>query len=132
MKKILYIFLSAILLSSLLVGCQSEQEEQVLNLYGIDPLTLDPAVSGEMTSHSYIMQLFSGLVRLGDNLETAPDIAQSWQVSDDGRIYTFYLRDDVKFHNGRGVKADDFKYSWERACDPGRHSFTISIICCEE
>jgi len=127
MKKILYIFLSAILLSSLLVvGCQSEQEEQVLNLYGIDPLTLDPAVSGEMTSHSYIMQLFSGLVRLGDNLEPAPDIAQSWQVSDDGRTYTFYLRDDVKFHNGRGVKADDFKYSWERACDPDTGSQTAA------
>ena len=93
MKKVVYIVLSVVLSCSLLlVGCQPKQEvaptpvtEEVLSLYGIDPLTLDPAVSGEMTSHEYIMQLFSGLVRLGDNLEPAPDIAQKWQVSDDGR-----------------------------------------------
>ena len=133
MKRILYILVSVALLCSLLVtGCQPVQElapapaceETVLNLYGIDPFTLDPAVSGEMTSHQYIMQLFSGLVRLDDNLEPAPDIAQRWEVSDDGRTYTFYLRKDVSFHNGREVKAGNFKYSWERACDPATGSLT--------
>ena len=79
-----------------------------------------------MTSHEYIMQLFSGLVRLDDNLEPAPDIAQRWEVSDDGRTYTFYLRQDVKFQDGREVKAEDFKYSWERACDPDTGSLTAA------
>ena len=136
MKRILYIFLLVVLVCSLLVlylpiGCQpapevevTPTEENTLNLYGIDPWTLDPAVSGEMTSHEYIMQLFSGLVCLDDNLEPAPDIAQRWQVSDDGRTYTFYLQHDVKFHNGRKVKAEDFEYSWERACDPDTRSLT--------
>ncbi|MBA7471244.1 Periplasmic oligopeptide-binding protein [subsurface metagenome] len=136
MKRILYIFLLVVLVCSLLVlylpiGCQpapevevTPTEENTLNLYGIDPWTLDPAVSGEMTSHEYIMQLFSGLVCLDDNLEPAPDIAQEWQVSDDGRTYTFYLRHDVKFHNDREVKAEDFKYSWERACNPDTRSLT--------
>ncbi len=101
-------------------------EEKVLNLYGIDPLTLDPAVSGEMTSHEYIMQLFGGLVCLDDNLKPAPDIAEKWQVSQDGRTYTFYLRQDVSFHDGRQVKAEDFKYSWERACDPETGSLTAA------
>jgi len=135
-KKIIYIVFSVVLVCSLLVfylpsGCQLEPEvevipteENTLYLYGIDPLTLDPAVSGEMTSHEYIMQLFSGLVCLDDNLKPAPDIAQSWQVSDDGKTYTFYLRHDVKFHNGREVKAEDFEYSWERACDPVTRSLT--------
>lgn len=134
MKKILYIFISIALLCSLLiVGCQSGEEGatnsdegRLLSLYGIDPLTLDPAVSGEMTSHEYIMQLFSGLVRLDDNLEPAPDIAREWQVSNDGRTYTFYLRDDVRFHTGRKVKAGDFKYSWERTCDPDTGSLTAA------
>lgn len=132
MKRTLYILLSVVILCSLLlIGCQPEPEAEVtpteentLNLYGIDPLTLDPAVSGEMTSHEYIMQLFSGLVYLDDNLEPAPDIAQRWQVSDDGRTYTFYLRNDVRFYNSREVKAEDFKYSWERACDPDTRSLT--------
>ncbi len=98
----------------------------VLNLYGQDPYTLDPALSSEMTSHEYIMQLFSGLVCFGDNLEPAPDIAKSWQVSDDGMTYTFYLRHDVKFHDGRRLTAEDFKYSWERACNPQTGSLTAS------
>jgi len=72
------------------------------------------------------MQLFSGLVRLDDNLEPVPDIAQRWRVSDDGRTYTFYLRQDVSFHNGKEVKAEDFKYSWQRACDPDTGSLTAA------
>jgi len=142
MKKTLYILLSAVVLVSLLMsGCWLlHPEEQppvepppivpgeggVLNLYGIDPWTLDPAVSSEMTSHEYIMQLFSGLVCLDDNLEPAPDIARDWDISSDGTTYTFYLRDDVMFHDGRGVKAGDFKYSWERACDPATGSQTAA------
>jgi len=132
-NRIVYIFVPVALLCSLLItGCQLGEEvapppigeETVLNLYDIDPLTLDPAVSGEMTSHQYIMQLFSGLVCLDDNLEPAPDIAQKWEVSGDGRTYIFYLRKDVKFHDGREVKAGDFKYSWERACNPATGSQT--------
>ncbi len=135
MKRTLYSLLSITLLCCLLItGCQSAQEEaltlvtegQVLNLYGVDPHTLDPAVSGEMTSHEYIMQLFSGLVRLDDNLGPAPDIALKWQVSDDGMTYTFYLRHEVRFQDGREVKAEDFKYSWERACNPGTGSQTAA------
>jgi len=150
MKRIIYILLSALLLASLLLaGCQCQAEPGpaptpgpgpaptpgpvpvpgeggALNLYGIDPLTLDPAVSGEMTSHEYIAQIFSGLVRLDDELKPAPDIARSWEISDDGRTYTFKLRDDVRFHDGREVKAGDVKYSFDRACDPATRSRTAA------
>ncbi len=135
LKRTIYVVLAAVLLSSLLIaGCQPSEEAsipitegKVLNLYDQDyPHTLDPAVSGEMTSHQYIMQLFGGLVRLDDNLEPAPDIAQEWEVSDDDRTYTFYLRQDVRFHDGRGVKAEDFEYSWQRACDPATGSLTAA------
>jgi len=101
-------------------------EGGTLSLYGIDPYTLDPALSGEMTSHVYLMQLFSGLVRFNDNMELAPDIAERWELSDDGRTYTFYLRRDVKFHDGWQLIAEDFKYSWERACAPRTGSATAA------
>jgi oligopeptide transport system substrate-binding protein len=132
MRKISYILFSVLLVCSLLVGgCQSDEEtvpsgEGVLSLYGTDPYTLDPAVTSEVTSQEYIAQLFTGLVCLGDKLEPAPDIAERWEVSDDGMTYTFYLRQDVKFQDGRQVKAEDFKYSWERTCRPETGSQTAA------
>ena len=126
MKRIIYAPLSVIVLCGLLlVGCQRGQET-ALNLYGIDPITLDPAVSGEMISHEYIQQIYNGLVRLGENLEPSPDIAERWDVSADGRTYTFYLRRDIKFQDGREVTASDFKYSFERACRPSTGSLTAA------
>jgi oligopeptide transport system substrate-binding protein len=97
-----------------------------LKLYGTDPTTLDPALSGDTNSCQYVIQIFSGLVKLGDDLEPAPDIAESWDVSDDGCTFTFHLRDDVTFQDGRKVTAADFKYSWERACDPATDSMVAA------
>lgn len=131
MKRILFALLSALLSANLLVtGCGPVPGKVVpqggtLNLYGIDPITLDPAISGDATSHEYVVQLFSGLVYLDDNLTPVPDIAQRWDISRDGRTYTFYLRRDVKFQSGQPVKAGDFKYSWERAADPATGSATV-------
>ena len=75
MKKILLILLSLVLLLGLpAVSCRQQSTDTptatggVLNLYGIDPLTLDPAVAGDGPSNAYVIQPFSGLVRLDDNL----------------------------------------------------------------
>jgi len=135
MKRIAYILSVALLLGLFTAGCQPQPgpapatvtEGGTLNLYSYqDPLTLDPAVAGETTSRQYIEQLFSGLVRLDDSLEPVPDIAERWEIGNEGRTYTFYLRHDVRFHNGQEVRAQDFKYSWERACDPGTGSLTAA------
>lgn len=108
-------------------GCQtSEIGSGTLNLWDTGPITLDPAISSEMSSHSYIMQIFSGLVRLDENLTVQPDIAEKWQISDDGKEYTFFLRKDVAFHDGRVLTTDDVKYSLERACDPSTGSNTAA------
>jgi oligopeptide transport system substrate-binding protein len=93
-----------------------------LKLYGSNPYTLDPAVASDANSSSYIQQIFSGLVKLDDNLEVTGDIAAGWQISDDLKTYTFNLRDDVVFHDGKKLTAGDFKYSWERACNPATRS----------
>lgn len=111
------------------VGCQPEVTpsiESELHLWDSGPITLDPAISGEMSSHSYVMNLYSGLVKLNADLETEPDIAVSWTVSDDGTRYTFILREDVRFHSGKALTADDVKFSWERACNPSTGSRTAA------
>ncbi|MFC1908262.1 ABC transporter substrate-binding protein [Chloroflexota bacterium] len=84
-------------------------------------VTLDPALS-EDSPGGVIGALFSGLVRLDRNLKVVPDIAERWGISEDGTVYTFHLRKGVKFHDGKQVTAQDFKYSWERALDPKTES----------
>jgi oligopeptide transport system substrate-binding protein len=93
-----------------------------LNLPGGEPPTLDPALTQDATSATYIAEIFSGLVTLNQDLEVVPDIADSWELSDDSTTYTFHLRHDVKFHDGKPVTAQDFKYAIERACDPATGS----------
>ncbi len=80
-------------------------------------VTLDPTLS-EDSPQDIVGAIFSGLVRIDKDLKVVPDIAESWEVSNDSKTYTFHLREGVKFHNGKPVTARDFKYAWERACDP--------------
>jgi oligopeptide transport system substrate-binding protein len=101
-------------------------DETVLNMYGTDPYSLDPATVADATSITYVIQIFSGLVRFNDNLEIVPDIAEKWDISSDGTVYTFYLKDNIQFHSGKEVTAKDFKYSWERACNPDTDSQAAS------
>lgn len=98
--------------------------QATLNLADTGPITLDPATAAEASSAMYIFQIFSGLVRLDEDLEVAPDVAWSWEKSNDGKTFTFHLRNDVKFHDGKPVRASDFKYSWERALSPATGSLT--------
>ncbi len=95
---------------------------------GNEPATvLDPIQVGDVSTSEYVVEIFGGLVTLDTNLEVKPDIAQSWKVSNDGKTYTFTLRDDVVFHTGntRRVTAEDVKYSIERAADPVNASPTV-------
>jgi oligopeptide transport system substrate-binding protein len=99
----------------------------VLNLAGVDPITLDPATVSELNSNLYVSQIFSGLLRLNDDMQPVPDMAESMpSVSSDGRTYTFKLMSDLKFQDGNPVSASDFKYSWERASTPSTRSLTAS------
>ena len=67
------------------------------------PKTLDPALSIDTYAVTVIQQLFDGLVQFDKDLNVIPAIAKSWKISHDGLTYTFFLREGVKFHNGREV-----------------------------
>lgn len=87
--------------------------------------SLDPAFARDQSNIWADNQLFNGLIQLDENLKVKPCIAKSWQISPDGLIYTFNLRNDVFFHNndvfaggkGRKVVAADFVYSFNRLLD---------------
>jgi len=80
----------------------------------------DPAT----TSSGGDKLVFSGLVALDPDLKLIPDLAESWEVAE-GVTYTFQLRANARFHNGKPVTAHDFIYAWERAADPQTKSNTV-------
>ena len=85
-----------------------------------NPREYDPA-----TTHGSGNKLvFSGLVFLDPHLNLTPDLAESWDASPDGTVYTFHLRENARFHDGRPVIAQDVVYSWERALSPALASDT--------
>ena len=89
------------------------------------PGTLDPAFVDDVYETCINNQLYDGLLEFDPNLNPVPAIAREWQVSRDGRTYTFQLRDDVRFHNGRRVVAEDFVYSFTRIFEPSREDHGI-------
>ena len=93
------------------------QGGKLIRLYR-DPPTLDPHLTTDNISGGLVNEIFGGLVTLGLDLKVAPDLAERWDISDDGRVYTFYLRKDAKFHDGKPVTAEDVRWSLERVADP--------------
>lgn len=92
-----------------------------------EPKLWDPTNNSESISDAIVKQLFEGLtVSTSDGFK--PGIAESWDVSEDGKTYTFHLRDDAKWSDGDPVTAKDFEYSWRRICDPDYASEALQAI----
>lgn len=87
--------------------------------------SLDPAAAKNFENIWAVNQLFNGLVRMNDSMKVEADIAKTWEISEDGTVYTFHLRNDVFFHDnehfpegkGRKVVAKDFVHSFNRLLD---------------
>ena len=78
-----------------------------------DPKTLNPALAQETTSTAVLDGVFSGLVRLNlKTMEPEPDLAERWEVSKDGRVWTFYLRRGVRWSDGKPFTADDVVFTF--------------------
>jgi len=116
--------LSAICLLALIFSCSSRNRlpEYVYYRLNTNPTTLDPALIVDVTGGSISAKLFNGLVKMGSDLSIAPDIASKYEISKNGLIYRFELKNGVRFSNGIEVKAGDFKYSFERILNPSTRS----------
>lgn len=119
LKKLCAVVMAATLGMSLFVGCGSDKtsddgQKLIFNL-GEDPETIDPTLNTSSGAGSIIVNAFEGLTRLDKNDKAAAGVAKDWEVSDDGLVYTFNLRDDAKWSDGEALTANDFKYSWVRA-----------------
>lgn len=125
----------------LLIGCKenNNNDYNVFRYNQINHITsLDPAFAKSQNNIWATHHLFDGLVRLDDDLNIQPAIAKRWTISEDGLVYSFVLRDDVKFHEdicveeGRVVSVDDVVFSLSRLIDedvnsPGSWLFSDKV-----
>ena len=95
---------------------------------GPDPDSLDPHKARSTESMVVLRDLFEGLTRLDKNAATIPAAAESWTVSDDGRVYTFKLRPNLRWSNGDPLVAEDFVAGLRRLVDPATASQYAQVV----
>ncbi len=85
---------------------------------GPDPDTIDPALNSAVDGGTLIIHGFEGLYTLDPDGTPIPGQAETCDISEDGRTYTFHLREGLKWSDGTPIIAEDFVWSWQRAADP--------------
>ncbi|SFS61376.1 peptide ABC transporter substrate-binding protein [Paenibacillus sp. 453mf] len=132
-RKSLLVLLTLVLaFGSVLAACGSDNSnegsqsgegnapaEQVLNInLSAEPPTFDPAQAQDSQTNTVLKLMYEGLVRMGEDGNPVPGVAESWEISEDGKEYVFTLREDAKWSNGDAVTANDFVFAWKRVLDP--------------
>ena len=121
------VWLFAFFLLSLLAGCRKNEtpveagnREQILQVgNGAEPRDLDPTIAISTTESNILSALYEGLVSYSpDARSVLPGAAERWDVSPDGKVYTFHLRAGLKWSNGDPLTAEDFLYSYRRLLEP--------------
>ena len=103
-----------------LAACGDPGSERTLNYYfTYDPRSLDPALSTDVPTGEVVSLLFDNLTQFDPDAQLVPGLARSWETDGSGRVYTFHLRDNATFHDGRPIKAADVRASMLRALAPG-------------
>ena len=114
-------FIILLFLFILGISCKKQikniKDEITVNL-GYELNTIDPALNDETYGFIYINHAFEGLLDKDINGNIVGGVADKWEISDDSLTYTFHLRDNAKWSDGKKVTADDFVYSYRRAVDP--------------
>jgi oligopeptide transport system substrate-binding protein len=122
MLRIAVILFTALLLTT---GCGNNEpsidltQKDTLNVnLGNEPPTLDWSLATDSTSVNIINNIMEGLTKFGKDFSPEPELAESWQISGDGKTYTFKIREGVEWTDGKPLTAGDFEYSWKRVHNP--------------
>lgn len=142
MKKLKYFTVLALVIA-LVAGCSSkpadggatggtstEGKSKVVVATDTDLSTMDHNIATDGTSFIAQTLVFSGLTELDENNMPIPEMAESWDINEDGTVYTFHLA-DAKWSNGTPVTANDFVYGWHRLIDQAtasEYAFILSTI----
>ena len=112
------IFIGLISASTLLGGCNKEEglsNKDLSTTYREaltqNPTTLDPAKEFDVDTHNICLQSYEGLVAIAEDSSIKPQLAEKWEITNDGKTYVFHLRKGVKFHNGKELTAEGLTHS---------------------
>jgi oligopeptide transport system substrate-binding protein len=115
-------FYSLLLSLFLFLSCNTAKTDNSSSTFRMsipsEPPTLDWSLATDAVSFTVIANIMEGLTQFDENLIPQPAIASKWDMSEDGKVYTFYLRGDVYWTDGKPVTAYDFEYSWKRLLNP--------------
>ncbi len=120
-----------------LVGCSGKENgkkahSSTLNVdIGADVAILDPQMVEDMQSYRVVNDLFEGLTSEDQHNHPVPGLAEKWEISPDGKTYTFYLRPNLKFSDGSPLTVADVVYSYQRIADPktaSPYNFLVSNL----
>ena len=145
MKKLVSLFLSLVMVGAVLCGCgggsgqgdegsnglQNERKannEIVVAIAQDLEDSLDPHAAAAAGTREVLFNIYEGLVKISPDGELIPAVAERYDISEDGLVYTFTLREGVKFHNGESVTAADVVYSMNRCADNSGDSALVSAF----
>ena len=115
LRKLLPLTTAVLMLGTAMPALAAGELTYVVNN---ESATFDPSLSTETFALPVIGATFEGLVKFAPDNSIVPALAESWEISDDGLTYTFHLRDDAKWSDGKPVTAGDFVYAWKRVLSP--------------
>lgn len=130
MKIINIYIILALILSASLFGCARPEAQNGILIYALksDPVSLNPVTASEFISQTVNSVIFSSLVKRGENMDIEPDLAESWESDESGKVWTFHLRKGVKWHDGAEFTADDVEFTFEKLFDPATNTFNRGLF----
>jgi ABC-type transport system substrate-binding protein len=93
---------------------------------------LDPYISPGVQSWHVVGNLFNSLLTIDTDLNYVPDLAKSWEISEDGKVYVFHLHKGVKFHDGTDFDAEVVRWNYQRIMDPAEKAFVAPFFAIVE
>ncbi len=116
MKRVLALIIALAALVTVFAGCgsSSSSNKAISATIASEPKTLDPSLNNAVDGGNYILHTFEGLTTIGKDGSIVAGTAEKWETSADGLVWTFHIRKDAKWSDGKDVTANDFVYSWKR------------------
>lgn len=103
-------------------------EQKIIVSLNNEPDGIDPNITSNSFAAPFLANCFEGLVTVDENSELIPGLAEKWEISEDGKTYTFTLRDGLKWSDGSDLNANDFVYSAERVLTPETTAQYVNML----